>query len=479
MRILGQIMKYDWRNLSADRTLWAVASVLLLAIGYGAWNGASWVRFQRNTLSAAAAEEDERLRTIKRDIVEADAGRVSPPVFLDPRSPAAVGRRLGSRYAAMPPAPLASLAIGQSDLYPYYFRVSTGSKDTFINNDEIEHPVHLLSGRFDLAFVVLYLYPLLILALGYNLLSAEKEAGTLALTLSQPVGLRKLVLGKVALRFTFVLTLAVGLSLAGVAIGGSDLTSAETAVRLALWIGIVAAYGAFWFALAVGVNALGASSATNAMALSCIWLALVLVIPSLLNVGVKVAHPVPSRVELINSMREASSDASAQGSKLLARYLEDHPELAVGGETKGDFYTIGVAVQQEVEKKMQPVMAEFDRQLDNQQALLDRYRYISPAIVAQAALNDIAGSGVHRYKHFVRLADDFHSEWRAWFVPRILKRERLTRAVIEELPSFRFREEPVSDAAERSLTALAGLTIPAIVVAVISLALLRRYPIIG
>jgi ABC-2 type transport system permease protein len=73
----------------------------------------------------------------------------------------------------------------------------------------------LLSGRFDLAFVILYLYPLLILSLGYNLVSGEKEAGTLALTLSQPVALRTLVAGKVAMRFAFVLALAVALSLAG------------------------------------------------------------------------------------------------------------------------------------------------------------------------------------------------------------------------------------------------------------------------
>jgi ABC-2 type transport system permease protein len=476
--MLGQIMKHDWRTLSAERTLWAIAVVLLVAIGYGSHNGSAWARFQSKTLHAAAEEEQHRLETVKRDIVEADSGRVNPPAFLDPRSPAAVGRRLGARYATMPPGQLASLAIGQSDLYPYYFKVSTASKDTFVNNDEIEHPVHLLSGRFDLAFVILYLYPLLILALSYNLLSAEKEAGTLALSLSQPVPLRKLVGGKIALRFTFVLALAVGLSLAGVAMGGANLASEGSLIRLALWMGVVAAYGAFWFAVAVGVNALGGSSATNAMALSGVWLGLVLLIPSLLNVFVKVAHPVPSRVELISAMRNASSEASAQGSKLLARYLEDHPELAVGSEGKGDFYTIGIAVQEDVENKMQPVMDQFDRQLHSQQALLDRYRYISPAIVAQAALNDLAGTSFHRYKHFLGLADRFHSTWRAWFIPRILKQKKLTPAEIAALPSFEFRDEPVGEVASRSLWALAGLITPAILVAFASLAALRRYPIV-
>jgi ABC-2 type transport system permease protein len=68
------------------------------------------------------------------------------------------------KLAAMRPAATGALAIGQSDLYPYYFKISTNSKETFANNDEIENPVHLLAGRFDLAFVIVYLLPLVILA---------------------------------------------------------------------------------------------------------------------------------------------------------------------------------------------------------------------------------------------------------------------------------------------------------------------------
>lgn len=477
--MLWQIMKYDWRNLSADRTLWAVAAILAAAIAYGAHNGSAWTRFQSATLRNAAAEERDRLETVKRDMVAADAGRISPPAFLDPRSPAALGRRLGPRYAAMPPAPLASLAIGQSDLYPYYFKVSTASKDTFLNNDEVEHPLHLLSGRFDLAFVILYLYPLLILALSYNLLSGEKEAGTLALTLSQPVGLRTLVAGKLMLRFLFVLALAVVLSLAGVLAGGADLAAEGWMPRLALWVGVVAIYGAFWFGLAVGVNALGGSSATNAMALSGIWLGLVLLVPSLLNVFIKVAHPIPSRVALINSMRAASSEASAQGSKLLARYLEDHPELTDGAANTGDFYVIGIAVQDEVEKKMQPVLAQFDRQLSGQQELLDRYRFLSPAIVTQSALNDLAGTSAHRYKHFLAQTERFHATWRAWFAPRTIKAAKLTPEDVGSLPAFQFEEEPARDVLTRVLGALAGLVFPTLLVMGVSAAALRRYRVAG
>jgi hypothetical protein len=71
------------------------------------------------------------------------------------------GSRFGPRYAMLPPAPLTPLAIGQSDLLPYYFKVSTDARETMLAATEIENPQRLLAGRFDLAFVAVFLYPLL------------------------------------------------------------------------------------------------------------------------------------------------------------------------------------------------------------------------------------------------------------------------------------------------------------------------------
>jgi ABC-2 type transport system permease protein len=476
--LLLRIMRQDWRSLSADRTLWAVAALLVLTIGYGAYNGAAWVRFQQQTLQAAAAEEQKRLEAVKAGIAAIEAGHSRPASpFRDPRSPSAVGRTLAARYAVMPPGPLAALAVGQSDLYPYYFKVSTSSKQTFLQNDEIENPVHLLSGRFDLAFVILYLYPLIILALTYNVLSAEKEAGTLAMTLSQPVSLRTLVAAKVTTRAAFIVCLSLAVSVLGVSLGGTSLWAEGAWIRLALWMAVVIAYGAFWFSLAVAVNALGRTSATNAMVLAGVWLAFVLVIPALLNLGVKVLHPVPSRVELIQAMREASSEASAQSSKLLAGYLEDHPELS--GGNADEFGVIAVAAQAYVEREMQPVLERFDLQLDRQQALVDRYRFLSPAIVAQSSLNDVAGTSVFRYKHFLSQVDDFHREWRAFFHPRIVRKHRLRPEELGELPQFAFREEPAQAVVSRSVAGLAGLLAPVLLVTALGLGRLRRYPVAG
>jgi ABC-2 type transport system permease protein len=478
--MLKRILKHEWRNMRADRTLRVIVPLFAVIIGYGVYNGASWAQFQRATLDAAANEERERYAQARREITEIETSGKAVSSFTDPRLASVASGRIGMRYAQLPPAPLAALSVGQSDLYPYYFKVSRQSKQHFTTNDEIENPTNLLAGRFDLAFVIIYLFPLLILALSYNLISAEREQGTLAMMMSQPVALRSFVAGKVGLRAIVLLLLAIGFSLAGVLLGGVKLAAEGAWWRLLFWIGIVAAYGAFWFALAVAVNAFGKSSATNALALAGLWLVFVLLIPSMLNVAVTSIYPVPSRVEMIQATRRASAEATAKGSQLLAKYFEDHPELTAGGKLDPtDFYTRSIATQEETERLAQPVIDHFDRQVIGQQSMIDRFRFLSPAIVTQAALNDVAGTGVARYRYFLTLVDDFHQTWKSYFNPRIVQKLKLGANDYDHLPNFTFREEPSGAVAWRIAIGLFGLITPSILVGWVGLRALRRYPLVG
>ncbi|AMV37527.1 ABC transporter permease [Planctomyces sp. SH-PL62] len=479
--MLSRIMRHDWRCLAADRTAWPLVALLGAFVAYGVYNGSAWVRFQRETLAAASQDEEQRLADLRRDAARADAGGETPVSFLDPRTPGVVAGSRGQRYAMAPPGPLAAMVVGQADLYPFYFKMTNRTKQTFITGDEIENPTNLLTGRFDLGFVVVYLFPLLILGLSYNLLSAEREQGTLAMTLSQPVGLSTLVLGKVLARAAVVMALAIGLSVAGGLLAGVDVRQEGVLARVGLWIGTVVAYGAFWFGLALAVNALGRRSATNAVVLVACWMALVVVAPALLNVVVTTLHPVPSRVELVQAIRDASADASAQGSVLLARYYEDHPELAPASSAPvpADFLVKLQAVQTSVDRTIEPVMARYDEQLARQQTLVDRLRFLTPAVAAQEALNDLSGTSLARHQDFLGQVDEYHRAWQEFFIPRIMRRERFAPEDFEAIPVFHFREQPLSAIAPRVAAALAGLTLPAAILALGGLASLRRYPITG
>jgi ABC-2 type transport system permease protein len=325
--------------------------------------------------------------------------------------------------------------------------------------------------------VLIYLYPLLILALTYNLLSAEKEQGTLVLALSQPVSLRTLLFGKITARFAVFLSGIVALVAVTLAIAGNDLTPPGAAARLALWVSAVAIYGLFWFAIAVAVVAAGWPSSTNAMILAGLWLTLAVLVPSMLNLVATTIYPVPSRVEMIQAMRVASDEANAQGSKLLARYYEDHPELAFGDvqQAMNDFNVVRVAVSSEVERSVGPILQRFRQQLDGQRRIVERARFLSPAILMQDALNDVAGTGPGRHRTFMTQVEAYHARWREYFVRRIFSKGRLKD--FSDIPRFTWTEETTGAVFQRVVRTLAGLLVPTCAVGIFGVVALRRYSI--
>jgi ABC-2 type transport system permease protein len=474
---LNRIVRHEWRLLATDGTLWLIAAIFAFAIGYGTFNGSRWVRFQHEAIAEAATEERARFAAQEDAIRRINGGELKVSPFADPRNPQTAGSRFGARYAAMPPASLAALSIGQSDLLPYYFKITSDARQTVIAGAELENPHRLLTGRFDLAFVLIYLYPLLIFAISYNALSGEKEQGTLALALSQPVSLGSLVAGKLGLRLVVFLLLIGTLAGFAVVIGGVDSGAEGVWPRLLLWMAAVIAYGVVWFALATLVVSFGRPSSTNAMVLAAGWLTFVILVPSLLNMMATSVYPVPSRVEMIQAMREASDEANEQGSRLLSRYYEDHPELAAGGadQAMNDFNVIRVAVNADVEQRVRPVLERFERQLAGQRTMVSRLRVLSPAILMQDALNDISGTGIPRHQHFMQQVSEFHERWRAHFVPLIFRKAQIDG--YGELPAFAFREEPLGAAALRVAESLAAVLALAAAIAIAGFWNLRRFPV--
>lgn len=472
------LLHHEWRTLRHDATLMILVAVLAAAVGYALVNGARWRAHQHDVLESALAEEGDRYKRAEATIRQAREQKKTLPAFSDPANPDTAGRTTAPRYALMPPAPLAELSVGQSDLLPSYYRVTTESPETIFGAAELENPTRLLTGRFDLAFVIVYLYPLFIVALGYNLLSVEKEQGTLALVLSQPVTLTRLLAAKIGARLGVLAGVIMTLCLVALLGLGIPLHG-EAMARLAWWAAAVLTYGLFWFALALLVTALGRGSAVNAMTLAGLWLLLTVLLPGAANLLATTVYPVPSRVEMIQAVREATDDANAEGAALLGRYYQDHPEFAAETSEQAvtDFNVVKLAVNERIEAQVRPVLQTYDVQLQRQQQVIDRMRFLVPSVLVQEVLNDISGSGAARHRHFTAQVLAFHQAWRDYFFPLTVKKAAL--ASYATVPQFSYVDEGFGDVAARVTTNLAALFVVAAACAAVGLARLASYPITG
>jgi ABC-2 type transport system permease protein len=473
-RASSVVLRTEWALMRVERATAAAIVLLSLAAGYAAFTGRNWSTSQRET-RAAIARDDVRQRSELRRQLDSLAGDPTPPAaFGDPRNPYTAGTRSARQYAVLPMSRFAAAAIGQADLLPSYHRVSMLSRETFFVNDEIENPVNLLAGRFDLAFFTVVLFPLVILGLSYNTLAADRESGTLAMLLAQPVSARALLSAKIGARAVVLLGLVVAVTVVVLITADVETTARATWIRAALWLAVVVSYGAFWFVAALAVNVTRMSSATNALALLAFWLVATVLLPSLVNLGVATRYPVPSRVALVRATRDASNAAAARGSQLLGMYYQDHPELMSGGVPTADFGTRTIAVQQEVDRAVKPVLQAFDAQLDRQQQAARRWRLVSPALLAYDALTIVAGTNTERFGEFEHQVDAYMTTLQAFFTPRVVHGAAFDAAAVAAIPRFAFRDASPGAVVRNVLPAIALLLLGSIVIGLAALLSIKR-----
>ena len=452
--MLTTVFKLEWRNLWRDSAARVVVVVFALLVAYAAAGGARLVAAERVATETAQRTERERDDQLLGELQAIARGKKVKHTS-DPRNVLLVGRELAPRVAAMPPGPLAVIAVGQRDVVPATLELTTNTRRAGPGHDDGANPLKQSNGPFDLAFVFVFLLPLIVIALSYDLLSAERERGTLNLVLSQPITLTTFVLGKALQRAAVLSLFVVGLGLLAAIAAGADLGASGGPLRLLLYLLLIALYAMFWLALAVLVNSWGRSSAANALTLIGCWLALLVVVPGLASVAVDTIYPSPSRVELVNLARTAATAAEARTTA--AEGDHGKPADAVSAEQT-------LAMQAELEKQLEPVRARIREQRRQQQALVDELRFLSPAILVNEGLSDVAGSGVARHQHFAAQVDSFHAHVKHFFAERVRQGARLTSDDYAALPRFEYQQPP-----DAQLTRRVGMSLLAMALAIAAL----------
>jgi ABC-2 type transport system permease protein len=446
---------HEWRVLKANAIVRLVIAVFAIALVVASGIGAARAAAERATIARFAGSVRHFLPA---------TGMIGDGANLAIRADVAANER--GWLALLPPAPLSALAIGQGDVYPNYIKVTARSLDALVSGDQIEHPLAVASGQFDAAFVVLFLYPLLIFAASFDLTATERDRGTLRMVLAQPVTLGEVVAGKMIVRVLKllipVLVITVGTAALFSPAGG------DFWLRASLWVAAIVVYGAIWHGIALVVNARGFSAPANALILAGIWLLFAVVGPSSVNLLIAVQYPMPSRVEAAVQARAATQDATVQGSRQLGQFLQDHPTSGnVGREGMRQFALLQAQRDRQVAERLATVEATFNAQLEKQRRLASWLSVLSPTMIAQGVLLDVAGTSNQRFDHFRAEASLFQQQWKSYFEPRVLDAATLTPAEYAAAPSFSYVDESLALTARRVampliLMAVAGVALIAI-----------------
>ena len=409
------IAGYEVRRLLRDRAL-AVLLILLLGLcAYAAWNGTNWVQKREAAIALVKAEEQERL-AFARGFVEM---QVVMPIPM----------------AVLPPGSMAPVSIGQADAYRFNAEVIALGDYTRLFDRvwaDIGSPTVRAAGRFDLAFVIVFLLPLVILATTYDLWSRERERGVAAMVLSQPVAIGPLIAVKALARGLVVLLPSTAIILAVAAWAGAREPIGLTALAL-----VVLAYGGFWLAVAVIISLVARRSTEAAIAAGAVWLLVVVMAPSLSLAAVNLAAPAPSEMRFATDLKARMTEIGERQRVFRAAnptpVREPAPRIP---DRLRNFYADLVALDSEVA----PMIAAHEQARDARRHLLDTVRFFLPSVAIQDALDRIAGSDADRALAFESQARAAQLELRLMTKGYLDRDALLTLAEFDNLPGFEFRE---------------------------------------
>lgn len=331
------------------------------------------------------------------------------------------------------PSSLAFAALGQRDVAPFVLRVRALALEGQIHENETYNAELALPGRFDWAFVLTYLAPLLLIALLHDLFSSEREAGRAVLLGVMAQSERALWLRRITLRVGLLLLALLLPFLAGCGVSG---TAGGTAALVCI---IAAAYLLFWTLLCLIVSRWRLSSLANAAALASAWLAITLVLPGLALLAINSAIPVQQGIELTLAQREAvhagwdkPKDATMQA------FLRDYPEWKDKAAFAGGFhwkwyYAFQYLGDRAVDRKV----AAYRAGLDARDAWTRRTGMFLPSVGVQVAIHRLARTDLAAQIAYQDRIRAFHAALRRFYYPYIFHDLPFRAADFAKAPRWR------------------------------------------
>lgn len=388
--------------------------------------------------------------------------------------PGALGFTVLNEYVVIDRPPLAPLAAGVSDLLPDYYRFDAHAAFLQRRAGTIDNPLRLAAGSFDLAFVLVFLVPVIVIALSYDLMSREKELGVLALVGAQGVSIRRFIAAKLLIRGLLIVVAIVGINVLAMAIVGV-FGEAPAIISAISWMMVAVLYGLVWFGLAALTNAAGFNSSTNGVILANLWLLIVIVLPAVINMVAINVYPAPSRVDLTTELREASTEAQERAAAAREQYFFDHPDLAAGDVDQEIFYRDVARSEDDISRSIEPWLLRFDEQAKRQGEIVAWLKYISPALLADQSFAALAGTDRDFHAQFKQAAFEYHAAWRQFFVTRLESEGGMTGNTWQQLPVFRWSPPDAGEQASRVLVPASVLAMIAFLILGLALFGFRRY----
>lgn len=309
------------------------------------------------------------------------------------------------------PSNTAFAALGLRDVAPYISRIRALGLQAQLYDGEVFNPELALPGRFDFAFVLIYLAPLFVIALLHDLVTSEKQSGRLTLLMSLPKFGKKRWIQRTLIRYILILTALILPFIIG------SLSSGIYLVDFLKFILIIICYLAFWVGVSLLIATRNWTSLTNATTLVGVWVIFTLILPTLSNLILIRTIPVSQGVDLMLTQRQNVHSAwEIPRERTMQQFFETHPEWKNTAPLPEAFHWKWYfAFHQLGDESVNGLFEDYRSSLSERQKWTNRIGWILPSVAAQNTLHGIANTDLSAQLDYQDRMIAFHDQIRKFY----------------------------------------------------------------
>ncbi len=228
-------------------------------------------------------------------------------------------------YVVKSPSALFPLGIGQSEQFGFYKKVTRWSS-TYDSDmaEEISNYERLINGNIDFSFLIIFLLPILLIILTYNVNGLEKDLKFNKLISVQNTKINYWLFNRLLFYF-FVLIFSVDILILAVGFFNDNFSSMQSILKIMLISNLYIFFFSFLFYF---INKNAKSSSSAAFKMISIWLLFCVVIPGSVHQYVSFKYPANYMTDFLDVNRKQTYEVfKLDNIDLYDVLMEIHPEL--------------------------------------------------------------------------------------------------------------------------------------------------------
>lgn len=402
---------YELKYLIRNKILIILSAVLFIISGYAIFNGISFYNKQIAVIDKLKTKDslsyNDILEKLKSDSLE----KTNPKEYksITKASWAIFNNKFNVYWE---PNSTSIISIGNRDVYPYYQEILPVSLYMRLFKNEISNPNTLLIGNIDFSYIIIFIFPLFIIALLFNFSSQNKETGIQPFLFVNVQSIKKVIYSRL-LFYTLIVLAFITLLFFLVYLIFFSNNSGIIFIKLLLLSNL---FSLFWVGVCYAINQLNRSSVFNITFLIALWLVFSVLIPSVANQLAAYKYPINNEEITKNIRRIQLKDDDAAFVAVLKNFYAKYPQYNTTDTSGANLFSKAYLAQGQLsDLEGDSLLNGICDKMLQKQKFLTTISYVNPTMYLQNYFANTTQTNLINYVSYLKKIQQFNIDLKLFY----------------------------------------------------------------